>query len=611
MFQLSEEEILEQIRYEKEVGENYVQPERLKIEADLQLIRGIKAKGKDDYIWDHTTFSHVKALVARSFRNKIPVTIRGDKNGADRTVKMLNACFKEDQETTYSKAIRLMKEKDKYSTGLAIIAKTGWDGIYKRNTFQVINPLLAVPDPYGDYFTGNYRYIGFYMIKTKQEVEEEWYDTSYLQDAMYGEKDQKRKEALDGWLVPQTDKTVFDFYIHFTHIGEKKAWFLTDGNCKHIFKSEIIKPWDSFSEKEEGAINFPFAFYYYDPIRGNFFGDRIANYTRDVQKWKSEMRNLQKDKVRAELYPMYLYNKDYVNGKDLSFWFNKGIPVSTGLEGPQVSLGNIVSPIVKDLRTDNTNGMINEVEYDLQRATSIGPVVQGSTPARREALWTNKLVQDNTDINLSLNEEIDAIGDEQYVKLWFSGYYQNFEKGDRKTVFAGSSTGQIAIVLKREDFVFEGNLTLSIETSAQTEERRRKEAAAYIQTAPLILQDPTINEASKRTTLRRLMQANWISDEDIDAEVPKTPQQKLQEIENEQLKAWIYVPINADDDDEQHLIAMGDIDPNNELMVAHQFDHIMASIKKWKPQEVEGGNQMLNASMSQAMAQAGSEVLNQ
>jgi len=91
-----------------------------------------------------------------------------------------------------------MKEKDKYSTGLAIIAKTGWDGIYKRNKFEVINPLLAVPDPYGDYFTGNYRYIGFYMIKTKQEVEEEGYDVSYLQNATYGEKEQKKKEALDG-----------------------------------------------------------------------------------------------------------------------------------------------------------------------------------------------------------------------------------------------------------------------------------------------------------------------------------------------------------------------------------------------------------------------------
>lgn len=609
MFQLTDEEILEQVRYEKDMGENYVNPLRLEIEADLNLIRGVKKKGKEDYIWDHTTYSHVKALVARSFRNKIPVTIKGDKNGFDRQVKMLNACFKEDQETSYSKAIRLFKEKDKYSTWIAIIAKTWWDWTYKRNKFEVVNPLLAVPDPYGDYFTWNYRYIGFYMIKSKQEIEEEGYDIEYLQDATYGEKEQKRKEAEWGWLVPQSDKTVYDLYIHFTHFGEKKWWVLTDGNCKHIFKKEILKPTDKFIEKDKDDIQFPFAFYYYDPLRWNFFGDRPANYTRDVQKWKSEVRNLQKDKIRAELYPMYLYNKDYVNGKDLSFGFNKGIPVSTGLDWPQVNLSNIVSPIVKDLRIDGTSQMIQEVEYDLQKATSIGPVVQGSTPARREALGTNKLVQDNVDINLSLNEEIDAVWDEQYVKLWFSGYYQNFSKGDRKTVFAGASTGQQAIVLKREDFVLDGNLVLSIETSAQTEERKRKEAAAYVQTAPIILQDPKINEASKRITLRRLMSANGISDEDIDMEVPKTAQFKLQELENDQMRLGVYVPINPDDDDEQHLIAMWDIDPDNELMVAHQLDHIIASIKKAKQTQIpEQGNQMLNASMSQAMAQAWSEL---
>jgi hypothetical protein len=39
MFQLSDEEILVQIRYEKEMGENYVNPERIKLEADLSLIR--------------------------------------------------------------------------------------------------------------------------------------------------------------------------------------------------------------------------------------------------------------------------------------------------------------------------------------------------------------------------------------------------------------------------------------------------------------------------------------------------------------------------------------------------------------------------------------------
>lgn len=195
-FGLTKEEILEQIKREKSVGENYIQPLRDEVEADLNLIRGKKKMGKDEKIGDHTTFSHVKALVARSFRNKIPVTIRGDKSGIDRTVKMINSAFREDEQSSYSKAIRLFKEKDKYSIGIAIIAKTGWDGIYKRNTFEVVNPLLAVPDPYGDYFTGNYRYIGFYSIKTEAEVIEAGYDLSTLQDATRGAKEQKKKEFL-------------------------------------------------------------------------------------------------------------------------------------------------------------------------------------------------------------------------------------------------------------------------------------------------------------------------------------------------------------------------------------------------------------------------------
>lgn len=77
-----------------------------------------------------------------------------------------------------------------------------------------------------------------------------------------------------------------------------------------------------------------------------------------------------------------------------------------------------------------------------------------------------------------------------------------------------------------------------------------------MQTAPLILQDPTINEASKRITLRRLMKANSIEDQAIEEEVPKTPQQRLQSIENDQMKIGVFVPINPDDDDEQHLVEM-------------------------------------------------------
>ena len=172
---------------------------------------------------------------------------------------------------------------------------------------------------------------------------------------------------------------------------------------------------------------------------------------------------------------MYLYNKDFVNGRDLSFGMNKGIPVSTGIDGAQVSLGNIVAPIQKDLRIDTSFAIEQSLDRQVEKSTSIGEVVQGTTPGRKETLGTNQLVQSNTDVNLSLNEEIHNIGDDQFVRIWFGGYYQNFSSGDKKLVYAGSSTSKAPIILKRKDFIYEGNLNISIESNIASEDRKRKE----------------------------------------------------------------------------------------------------------------------------------------
>ncbi len=74
-------------------------------------------------------------------------------NGSERIAKAQNSVYNEDRDSPYMKAIRYYKDVDKYTTGIAILAKTGWDGKMKRPTWDRINPLLAVPDPFGDYFT--------------------------------------------------------------------------------------------------------------------------------------------------------------------------------------------------------------------------------------------------------------------------------------------------------------------------------------------------------------------------------------------------------------------------------------------------------------------------
>lgn len=83
--------------------------------------------------------------------------------------------------------------------------------------------------------------------------------------------------------------------------------------------------------------------------------------------------------------------------------------------------------------------------------------------------------------------------------------------------------------------------------------------------------------------------------EDIEEEVPMTAQYLLQQSENKVLKSGQFLPTNPDDDDDQHLIAMGDINPDELEMVMHQQSHILNKIEKSKNQQQPmQGNQMLN-----------------
>ncbi len=587
-------EILERIKHQKEMWEQNVSTMKLEIEADIALIRGKKKKGKENLIWDFSMSSKINNLIARSYFTKSPIYIRPTQVGSEQIAKAQNKLYQEDRNTPLMRAFRYYKDSDKYSTGIAILAKAWWNGKIKSPIWERINPLLAVPDPFGDYFTGDYRYIGFYSIKTKKEMDDLGWDTSWCQDAVWGVKDRKRTEQLDAGVIPQYDNTIFDIYYHFERVDEGKVkLYIVNGNCTHILE-------------EKDLDEMPFAFFYWKP-NGTFFGDRPANYIRDTQKWKAEMRNLQADKVRQEVYVQWLYNSDFVSGKDIGFWLNKKIAVKSGLDGANVPISNLVTPIQHNTRIDSTNGFIEELEQDVSLALGIGEIAEGSTPDRRETAKTNSLIMDSTDIILSLNEELDSIGEQQFAILWYSAYYKNFKEADKKIIYAGSTTGQSPMILKRSDFIIEGNLSLEIETSSEREKRIAKEVAWRTQTSPLILNDQTINEASKKIVLRKLLLAWWMSEETIDQEVP-LPAQYLQQLEeNKLLKQWLPMEISPDDDDDQHLLAMWDVDPEDTQMVLHQYAHIRQKIKKWQT-PIVGDNQMLNGAMSQAMSQAGSQT---
>lgn len=612
---ITEDELLNIVRTEREEWEEFSNDFKLEIEADLKLLKNKRDKKKDErLVGDSTLFNNHTALVARSYQAINTIKFKWDKNWVEREIKMLNEALNEDMNSAYEKAQKYYLYYDKYATWISIKARIGWDWVYKRNITQIINPLTWVMDPTWDYFTWIYKYTGFYSIESKEVLKEQWYDVDNLlkQYSEWAIEVKERMQRILGLFPDYFSQDRVDIYTHFTTINGIKCRIKTANLDSYILDWWLIEPNSLLEEKNPEAISFPFAFYYWKPDRDNPFWDRPANYTRDVQLQKAEIANLRLNKMRAELYPMYLYNSDLVKGSDLNFWFNKWIWVKMWMWWEQFNINNVLAPIQKDLRVDTSFQVEASLDRQVEKSTSIWEVVQWTTPDKRETLGTNQLIQTNTDVNLSLNEEIHSIWDEQWIKIWFGWYYQNFAEWDKKLVYAWWSTAWIPINLKRKDFIYEWNLNLSIETNIRSQERKKRELNSAMAISPLI--SPTLNEASKLQLNRFIADRAWMPQETIEEILIDTPQMTQQKLENEALKLNIFVPIWVNDDHEQHLIALGN-SINTEAYETHKMAHIEAFAKQWQqaPQQTtqEAGlneNAMMNSMASQSMSSANAQL---
>lgn len=608
---MSESDVLIQIQTQKERSREFVRAKRKEFEYDERLFNN--QKSNPELIGDTTLFNVHTSLMARSFSDKINVNFKWG-TGEQQKLKMLQKIYNEDFDIPQMKMVKYMKDHDKFLFWVWIVARTWWDWIYKRNKFQTVDPKTWYPDLNWDYITGNYSYTGFDKLAYMDDMEKIGYmNLKELNQASWTDWIEEQKEDVQENLWYEWEKQEdtqynwsYEIYLHFAIFNWVKGWVLTGNNEQLVLSAWIVKAWNKCEEEDKSLIRFPFTFYYRKPRRYDPFGFRVADYVRDVQVNKSKIANLRFDKMKAELYPMYLYNSDYVSWKDLWFWFNKYIPFKTWIDWA-INPNNIVSPLVPNTRMDASITIDQTLDTQVEKSTSIWAIVQWTTTEWRETLWTNQLVQSNTDINLSLNTKLDNISEENLAMEWIKGYYINFTSADSKIIYASSGFMEMPLVIKKKDFFIEWNFKIEIETSTESEARKNKQRLAFNQTVPLILQDPWVPEVSKRRALRRVWEINDIKQEQIEEELPKTVDEVIQEQENMLLADWIYIDINPDDDDLAHLVCVEAVTNTTEWMM-HKQAHLMAFVKKWKPQPVAQEQWwMLNQMASQWMAQVGAE----
>ena len=604
---MSEHDILVQIRDWFERGQQLANNIRLEFEQEDKIFNNQK-KNKEK-IWDNTYFSVHSSLMAREYVDRPTSQFQATTPAQFNQVKNLNAALDSDFNSREYETLRYQLLSDKYRRWVGIALRRWWDGFKKMPRITSIDPRLAIFDPDGDYITGEYDFFWYEQNEYTDNLAHMGYfnlenlntskgDTNWPQRVQ--ETDQENAGLIQSFGKNNNNPSI-RIYNHFGTFNWQRAFVVTWNNNTELIFVKVLDNVDNVHSFEDYL-----AFRYWRPDRNNPYGQRIAKLgVADLQEVRAQIANLRLDKSKAELYPMYLYNSRLIKNKDdLNFGFNK-LVAANPLEWE--SLNNAVTPIQRDVRADNSYILDDSIEDQVESITGINRLAMWSSPERREAATTNKIIQWNTDINLAFNAKIDAQWEEALLRVWLAGYLDKLEDWDAKIIYIETGFGQLPRELKKKDFISDLAVKIKIETKVEIDERNQTDRIAYAQMIWFLQWLPWRSESAQMNTYRNFWRSWGMTEAQINMELPPTAQEIIAQENVSLLLQWETVQVQQDYDPDTHLLAI-QAAWNSDNVELYKYE--LLKLKKIKPQQVqqEAPTAVSNNLAAQAWASASNEA---
>lgn len=534
-----------------------------------------------DRINDYSFFSLHSALMARTYSEKSKITWQNKSVGVSQLIaKNLNNAFKTDIDTPEIAMMVYNVEYDKYKSGAGTLVRTGWDSYNSKPTYEVINPLLIIPDPDGDYILDNYKFIGFESLKFDEEFPENWQNTDSIRTGLT-ELTQKT-EAVKNNTGATNNYDLERKVVYYTFSYWKKELFFSVWGSERTVPLFIYKIEPELPEEFKNgmvAINKFVHTTRWKPKRDSYFGHRLAIFALNVQDARSLIATLRFQMEKSILYPMYIANTRLIQDRtDLDFGFNKVI-FANPMEWE--SLQNAMMPIQKDRSVSNPSQVDRELQEQLWNVTGgmSGSIINWQETSRRETLGTNQLQQGNADINLSLITKVGTWFEQYLAWGWYRSYLENFEAGDKKIIELETGLGSKYIELKKKDLL--ANVYLNVKVESYFEVLKEQKETS-LQLSQLLAETANMNmpESARMAITRDAAVAKGINENKVDIYLHNSPQEEKQLQENLLLAENTFVPISPEDDDLAHIFQLKLYAIDNEAGAVHQMSHVEAYIAK-------------------------------
>lgn len=535
-----------------------------KISQILTRLKLYNNQRKDkDAVGDLTMFTTHQTVLASLYDDELSSTFvgreKGDEDKADNTtalaefdyIKMEKAIldYLWDWDTLF------------YGRGLVEMLEFDRDSEYMCPTPFTLDPATFLHDPKAASVNGLMRRMGkmrfggyeLYLSKLEMTEQNGYMNTKWLRSdnelkSLLQQAQQAREEAQNVNYTFQKD--VENNLGDNAEIAALK-WF-TNWKGKKVMvvlgqkRTKLLKYHELEYQKAWPIIDRPMF-----PTARDWWGTSIPDLTEDKQRQKSVAINLGIKAMKADLYPMYLYDEDRIKNKAdlMKFQFNKFVGVSKN-EGKDIRAA--AAPLNKaNINWGMVNFVLNTLDASAQKATATPDMQTGSIENQKRTLGELNLVASKVDVRYSLSAKVFGWSEREFWKQWYQRYKENFvDKVDEKVIRLVGVQGYSYRNLMKEDFITSLDPDIEIDSKAVSEAKMLRERTLLQGFGQIVYSDPTAN---KRFYNKKMARLNGMKKDEVDLLFPPTIDELTARDENLTLNKNKLVQVHPYDDHVAHL----------------------------------------------------------
>jgi len=594
------EGLAKQIQAEYDLAWKHQYPKISENNARLKLYNN--QKRLKSAIGDTTLFTIFQTVLASLYADRLMARFSGREEGDEEVAENLNIMAKSDYEDMEKDEADFDWDWDTLFFGRGILALHEYERDPKNNIFlpvpEVLDPLSFLKDPRAVSINGNRqgrgaaRFFGREIKMTKQDIKEH---PHIFNDDFRGIKIgggtkallRKAQEARDTAQGRQSEKrdseralgvnAEYDITEWHTHweikgkVKKVKVWLANERS--KVIGLQVLK-------SKAKRVLWPVIDRPLYPTAHDWDGTSIPDLTEDKQRARAVAQNLGMRAMKADLYPMYIYDSNKIaNRRDLKFGFNKFIPMDSKGE----RLDSAIMPLVKARpNLALLNFIYESLEVSAQKATATPEIKQGMLSEKQRTLGEINIASSESDTRYSLSAKVFGWSEKRFWRQWYRLYKDNFEEEiDEKVLRIEGAFGPKWRKLGHSNIIAHIDPDIKIESQILSRARQLEERNSLTGFFGFVLQDPTSN---RRWGYKKLARLYGFEKDEIDRLFPPTIDERVAEDENEKLNKNEFVEVQREDDHNVHL-EMHSKAADTPATYAHIETHKKAlTIKKVSPE---------------------------